>query len=173
MKNAWWLAGWGPRTPGVRGPRHRHGVGVDNSGPGMLSRGPGRRRHGLLGRRRVVDALAVVAATTASTLAAAVPTVAPRGRRSGRARGGGGRGGGGGGGGGVERARAEPPSPPPPPAAVGKDALSAGPKGGGRLLGRVVGSRGTGWKTPRRGCGHTGGEASDESGVSRMSPKVF
>jgi hypothetical protein len=51
--------------------------------------------------------------------------------------------------------------------------LYVGPKGGGRLLGWVVGSHGTGWKTRRRGRGRTRGEASYEGGVSRMSPKVF
>jgi hypothetical protein len=66
-KNAWWVAG--------RGPRHRHGVGVDDSGPGMLSRGPGWRRHGLLGRRRVAVALAAIAAMTASMLAAAIAAI--------------------------------------------------------------------------------------------------
>jgi hypothetical protein len=81
--------GSGPRDAGEQGPRHWHGVGVDDSSPGMLSCGPGRRRHGLLGRRRVAVALAAIAATTASMLAAAVaavPAVAARGRRSGRAR---------------------------------------------------------------------------------------
>jgi hypothetical protein len=87
--------GSGPQDAGVWGPRHRHGVGMDDSGLGMLSRGPGRWRHGLLGRRRIAVALAAIAATTASTLAAAVavvpaiaavPAVAARGRRSERAR---------------------------------------------------------------------------------------
>jgi hypothetical protein len=81
--------GSGPRDTGERGPRHWHGVGMDDSSPGMLSRGLGQRRHGLLGRRRVAVALAAIVATTASTLAtavAAVPAVATRGRRSGRAR---------------------------------------------------------------------------------------
>jgi hypothetical protein len=138
------VGGWsGPQDAGVRGPRYRHGVGVDDSGPGMLSRGPGRRRHGLLRWRWVAVALAVVAATTVSTRASAV---AARGRRSGRAR-----------------------SPP----AVGKDAISAGPKGSGRLLGRVVGSHGARWKTRRRRRKRTGGEASDKDGVSRKSPDVF
>jgi hypothetical protein len=109
--------GTGPQDTGVRGPGHRHGVGVDDSGQGMLARGPGRRRRGLLRRRQIAVALAAVAATTASTLAsavAAVPAIAAHDRKSGRMW-----------------------STP----AVGEDALSAGPKGGGQLLGRIVGSR--------------------------------
>jgi hypothetical protein len=127
----------------VRGPGHRHGVGVNDSSPGIVARGPGRRRRGLLGRRRVggsAVALAAVAATTASMLAAAV---AARGRRSGRAWG----------------------AP-----AVGEDALSGGPKDGGRRLGRVVWSRRAGWEPCQRRRGRTVGEASGEGGVNRMSP---
>jgi hypothetical protein len=126
----------GPQDAGIRGPGHRHGVGVDDSGPGMLARGLGRRGRGLLGRRRVAVALAAVSSTTASMLAAifaAVPVVAARGRRSGHTW-----------------------SIP----TVGKDALSAGPKGGGRLLARVVGTWGAGWESHRRGRGRTVGEAS-------------
>jgi hypothetical protein len=130
----------------VRGPGHWHGVGVNHSSPGIVAHGPGRRRRGLLGRRRVggsAVALAAVAATTALTLVAAVPA---HGRRSGCAWG----------------------TP-----AIGEDALSGGPKGGGRRLGRVVWSRGAGWEPHRRGRGRTVGEASGEGGVSRMSPQVF
>jgi hypothetical protein len=79
----------GPRDAREQGPRHWHGVGMDDSSPGMLSHGLGRRRHGLLGRRRVAIVLAAIAATTASMLAAtvaAVPAIAAHGRRSGRAR---------------------------------------------------------------------------------------
>jgi hypothetical protein len=106
----------------VRGLGHRHGVGMNDSSPGIMARGPGRRRRGQLGRRRVgrsAVVLAAVAATTASTL---VVAAAARGRRSWRAWG----------------------AP-----AVGEDALSGGPKGGGRRLGRVVWSWGAGWE-PRR-----------------------
>jgi hypothetical protein len=104
----------GPQDAGVLGPWHRHGVGVDDSGLGMLARGPGRRRRGLLGRRRVAVALAAIAAMTALTLAA---SIAACGRGSGRIWSG---------------------------PAIGEDALSAGPKGGHRLLGWVVGSWGAG-----------------------------
>ena len=100
---------------GVRSPGYRHGVGVDDSSPGILSHSPGRRGHVLLlGTSAWATVTAATAATLAASVAAASTGIAAGGRRSGRAWGVG-------------------------VAAVGEDAVTTRPKSGGRRLRRVDG----------------------------------
>jgi hypothetical protein len=83
------MGGWSRPQDAREGcPRHRHGVGVDDAGPRIVSCGPGWRGRKLLGRRRVgrsTGALASVSVMTTATSATvpavpavpAVPTLPP------------------------------------------------------------------------------------------------